>query len=79
MIIIVDAAEFPLETTMLLRYARLQVEKTDIICLNKMDVADKERTSKLKSMFKYLNSKANVLEISAKEGTGISEFIYSLG
>lgn len=78
MVTVVDAAEFPLETAMLLRYARIQVEDADIICLNKTDMADKERTSQLKSMLKDLNSKANVLEMNVEKGTGISELIESL-
>lgn len=79
MITVVDAKEFPLEISMLLRYARIQVEETDIICLNKVDMADNERTSRLKTMFKDLNSKAIILEMNAKEGTGISELIDVLG
>lgn len=79
MITIVDAKYFPLEAAMLLRYARIQVEETDIICPNKVDMADSERTSRLKNMFKDINSKASILDMNAKEGTGISELIYSLG
>lgn len=78
MVTVVDAAEFPLETAMLLRYARIQVEDADIICLNKTDMADKELTSQLKTMFKDLNSKAIVIEMNARVGTGISELIESL-
>lgn len=79
MVTVVDAVEFPVETEMLLRFARGQVEDADIICLNKTDIADKKHTSQLKSMFKDLNPKATVLEMNAKEGTVISELIYSLG
>jgi len=68
-----------LEISMLLRYARIQVEETEIICLNKVDMADNERTSRLKTMFKDLNSKAIILEMNAKEGTGISELIDAIG
>lgn len=78
MVTIVDAAEFPLETGMLLRYARIQVEDADVICLNKVDMADQLRISQLKQMFKELNSDANVLELNAKEGEGIYELIDSL-
>lgn len=79
MITVADAKEFPLEISMLLRYARIQVEGTEIICLNKVDVTDNERTSRLKTMFKDLNSKAIILEMNAKEGTGISELIDAIG
>ena len=79
MITMVDAKEFPLEVPMLLRYARIQVEETDIICLNKVDMADNERTSRLKAMLKDINSKASILEMNAKEGTGISELVDPLG
>lgn len=78
MVTIVDASEFPLETAMLLKYARIQVEDADIICLNKVDMTGKERTSQLKAMLKDLNSKAIILEMNAKEGTGISELLDSL-
>ena len=78
MVTIVDAAEFPLETEMLLRFARIQVEDADIICLNKKDLVDQVRISQLKQMFKGLNSNADVLELNAKEGEGISELMLSL-
>jgi G3E family GTPase len=79
MVTIVDAAEFPLETGMLLRYARIQVEDADVICLNKVDMADQLRISRLKQMFKELNSDANLLELNAKESKGISDLIDVLG
>ncbi|WP_370573416.1 GTP-binding protein [Methanomethylovorans sp.] len=78
MVTIVDAAEFPLETEMLLRFARIQVEDAAVICLNKKDLADQVRISQLKQMFKGLNSNADVLELNAKEGEGISELMLSL-
>lgn len=79
MIIVVDAVEFPLETDMLLRFTRMQVEDADIICLNKKDLADQARISQLNKMFKELNFAANVLELDAKSGENISDLIYSLG
>ena len=79
MVTMVDAKDFPSEVSMLLRYARIQVEEADIICLNKVGMADKEHTSRLKTMFEELDPKAIILEINAKEGTGIPELIDSLG
>jgi G3E family GTPase len=74
-IIIVDASEFPLETDMLLRFTRIQIENANIICLNKVDKAHKERIAQLTHMLKKLNSYAYILELDAESDECISVLV----
>ncbi len=57
---------------------RKQLEEADLIVINKCDLLDGERLARLESALRELNSSAEILRVSAREGTGLNDWLLKL-
>jgi G3E family GTPase len=55
-----------------------QLEEADLVVINKCDLLDGERVSRLESALREQNPGAEILRVSAREGTGLERWLAAL-
>jgi len=64
---IVDGTRFNTEIKQTPKFIQTQIEDADILCINKVDIAEKEKIAEVRNFLEGLNPEAEVIEFSAKE------------
>ncbi|MDA0524725.1 CobW family GTP-binding protein [Methanococcoides alaskense] len=64
---IVDGTRFNTEIKQTPKFIQTQIEDADILCINKVDIAEKEKVAEVRKFLEGLNPEAEVIEFSAKE------------
>ncbi|MCD4822699.1 MAG: GTP-binding protein [Methanococcoides sp.] len=64
---IVDGTRFNTEIKQTPKFIQTQIEDADILCINKVDIAEKEKVAEVRNFLEGLNPEAEVIEFSAKE------------
>ncbi|WP_158599190.1 GTP-binding protein [Methanohalophilus sp. RSK] len=76
---VVDASSFRFEIDKLPKFVITQIEESDILCLNKVDIADHEYLISVRDLLKTINPDARIFEFSAKMlDEGFTQFIDEL-
>ncbi|KXS42660.1 MAG: putative GTPase, G3E family [Methanolobus sp. T82-4] len=69
-VVIVNASDFETEEDQLTEYARKQLDGAEIICINKIDIADRSNTNKIEEMISKMNPRARIIRVSAPNEKG---------
>ncbi len=69
-VVIVNASDFETQEDQLTEYARKQIDGAEIICINKIDIADRSNTNKIEEMISKMNPRARIIRVSAPNEKG---------
>jgi len=69
-VVIVNASDFETEEDQLTEYARKQLDGAEIICINKIDIADRSKINKIEEMISKMNPRARIIRVSAPSEKG---------
>ncbi|MEL4306412.1 GTP-binding protein [Methanococcoides sp. LMO-2] len=64
---IVDGTRFNTEIKQTPKFIVTQIEDAEILCINKVDIAEKEKVAEVRNFLEEINPEAEVIEFSAKE------------
>jgi G3E family GTPase len=63
---VVDASTFGSEVDKLPKFVITQIQESDIMCLNKVDIAEQEHLISVRELLKTINPDSRLFEFSAK-------------
>ncbi|SES98038.1 GTPase, G3E family [Methanococcoides vulcani] len=64
---IVDGTRFNTEIKQTPKFILTQIEDAEILCINKVDIAEEEKVAEVRNFLEEINPEAEVIEFSAKE------------
>lgn len=64
---IIDGTRFNTEIKQTPKFILTQIEDAEILCINKVDIAEEEKVAEVRNFLEEINPEAEVIEFSAKE------------
>jgi G3E family GTPase len=64
---IIDGTRFNTEIKQTPKFILTQIEDAEILCINKVDIAEEEKVTEVRNFLEEINPEAEVIEFSAKE------------